>query len=57
MPAARNTEPPGAGTILLANEDVRSMISDFSRWCLAGLPLACNYASSEPEAAFRQEAR
>ena len=57
MPAGRKTEPPGAGTILHANEDVRSMIPDFSRRCLVRLPLACNSALSEPEAAVRQEAQ
>lgn len=57
MPAGRKTEPPGAGTILRANEDVRSMIPDFPRRCLVRLPLACNSALSEPEAAVRQEAQ
>ena len=57
MPAGRKTEPPGAEIILHANEDVRSMIPDFSRRCLARLPLASRYASSEPDAALWQEAQ
>lgn len=57
MPAARKTEPPGAGIILRAHEDVRSMIPDFSRRCLARLPLVFNCASSGPDMVLRRETK